>query len=347
MAGATMTKRQIYLPGGGGDCKPTVVINDYIGQEDEIEFSWEQGDIVSAEDTLSLGWKRPDYISAEDEHRWASNRPDFVSAKDSPVIGFSMGDVVSVKDEMPFAWTQTEMISQKDNALITGLGTPQWLDAWRVTYNSYGGGTVPVTGAYGGAASAGDLLICFVARRNLGDDPNINIIPPGWTLLHHTNIGLDNAESYWKLAGPNEPDSYNFWNNSSSLIRAEVHLLNGVSQTAPINASVSAVHSAATLNPDPPSPSLTTTVPNCLVISFLSHDHLALIQNHAATSGHISRTDFGMLSEGQSQGNHSQSRAFGTAGATGTVVHDCTETVATNGLLHRIAIAPGPISIAL
>lgn len=342
-----MTKRQIYLPGlGGGDCEPTVILTDVLSNKDEQIFGWEQNDVVSTKDESIFGWEQEDTTAAIDRVDLDWERGDFVSVEDGRIFKWNQVDTVSAKDFLEFDWDRPDILGAKDGGLITGLGTPQWRSFNSRTSGSFGGGTFPVPRPTD--VVQGDLMVAFLARRNaLGDDSNIVIIPSGWTLLHHENEGIENSETYYKLAGASEPDTYNFWHNSGSLIRAEIHRFDGVDQTNPIDVSTSAAHSATTLNPDPPSPSVTTTRPNCLVISFMGHDHLALSQSHTPAADHFERSDYEIVGNGQVEGNHSQSRNYGLPGATGTVVHNCTETVATGATLHRIAIAPGPINIIL
>lgn len=114
----------------------------------------------------------------------------------------------------------------------------------------------------------------------------------------------------------------------------------------PIDAAASATLSGASLDPDPDTPSVTTTVDNCLVFSYIYHDHGILSQSHTPPSGHIETTDFQSTPVGDISASNSAWRVYATPGATGTAEHNCTETVATDAVMMRIAIAPGPLVIA-
>jgi hypothetical protein len=81
------------------------------------------------------------------------------------------------------------------------------------------------------------------------------------------------------------------------------------------------------------------------VIAFLFHDHAALSQSHTAPASHVERTDFESATT-VIKGSTSDTRVFAAIGATGTATHDCTETVATDGIMQRVAVAAGDLVIA-
>lgn len=173
--------------------------------------------------------------------------------------------------------------------------------------------------------------------------------PVGWTLIREaTAVGATSltAATFYKIAGGSEPASYTFTaTGGGTTIVKEIHRFNAHDATTPINVSAIATLLAAALDPDPDSPSVTTTVVNCLVVSFLLHDHLALTQSHTPAATHIERSDFEHNNLGVIIGANMQHRVFAAAGATGTETHNCTETVATNAVMTRIAIAPGTLDL--
>ena len=193
----------------------------------------------------------------------------------------------------------------------------------------------------------GDLVVAHIAEYLLTTATSIPNVPSGWTFIRSIiSPGTLKVASYtyWKIAGGSEPADYT-WSLDGDIKTGEIHRFNGTHATTPINASAQASLNATALDSDPDSPSVTTTVANCLVISFLAHNHAALNQTHSPGASHVERSDFeaGSTLFG---GSNMQERVFVAIGATGTVAHDCTETVATDAVMIRIAIAPGSVILA-
>ena len=143
-----------------------------------------------------------------------------------------------------------------------------------------------------------------------------------------------------------EVNTYRFqWFESKARGTCEVHRLNGVSKTVPINVSAVATLAASALDPDPDAPSVTTTVVNTLVFAHVYHDHLALTQTHGWPAGHLERTDFESNVSAVLVSSTSATRVFAATGATGSLAANCTETVATDAIMRRVAVAPGPVNL--
>lgn len=144
-----------------------------------------------------------------------------------------------------------------------------------------------------------------------------------------------------------EPSSYTFtFTASADQATAEIHRIIGTDYAQPINVSAGATGLATGLDPDPSAPAVTTTVTNTLIFAWLFHSHLLLTQSHTAPASHEERTDLESNVLGTIYGSTSATRIFAATGSQAAVEFNCTETVATDFITQRIAIAPGPVLIA-
>lgn len=226
----------------------------------------------------------------------------------------------------------------------TASGAPFWQSEAHATSI-----TTTVTVNKPSGTVAGDLLIAWVGSLGLVDETPT--LPSGWTQLRHGSVGtgtLTNGTLAYLLAGSSEPATYDFTTAAASTKFGEIHRIAGVDQTTPIDVSAVATLLGTALDPDPDAPTVTTTVTNTLVMAFIAHDHLALQQTHSPGASHIEVTDYEAANNVSTLfiGSHAQWRVFASAAATGTIVHDCTETVSTNCVMARVAIRPGTLVLA-
>lgn len=236
----------------------------------------------------------------------------------------------------------------------TALGAPFWQSVG--TYASPSANTTSIVVPAPSGIQVGDLLLAFVGQITLSAGAVPNFTPPsGWASVVKVNVAgaatRPTGQCFWIKATSTEvaASTFTFTSDvSSSPATGEVHRVNGTHATTPINASNTATLLATALVPDPVSPSVTTTEVNCLVFAWLFHDHLALTQTHTAPTSHAELTDFEGIGTGAAQRTAStaDARVFAAAGATGTATHDCTETVATDAVMIRVAIAPGTVVLA-
>ncbi|MEX2323759.1 MAG: sortase [Acidimicrobiia bacterium] len=78
-----------------------------------------------------------------------------------------------------------------------------------------------VAGVRHGSASPGDILVAQVTAQG-GSGAGISP-PAGWRLAKRDDVGTDLAQAvFWKVAGPSEPASFNFWVTGSTGARAAV-----------------------------------------------------------------------------------------------------------------------------
>lgn len=333
--------------GGGG--QPTVVYLESEGEKDSQALGWTQKDVEGSHDSSgNLIAKLPDYEGEHDRvdwWGWQSN--DNEGTKDSQAWAITQPDAEGVKDVgLSLLSIQSDVVGLKDSAVITGLGVPIWQSV--ATANVPGGSPSIVVGKPSGTVQ-GDLMIAHIGRRA---GSSTITAPSGWTTIQSASspgVLRVTGFTFWKIAGVSEASTYTFtYIDTASFVTGEIHRYIGTHATAPINASAVATLNATALVPDPLSPSVTTTVTNCLVVSFLAHDHASLAQTHTPPSGaFVERSDFEAAAATLYFGAHSMDRVYPLAGSTGTVAHDCTEIVATDAVMTRIAIAPGNINIIL
>jgi len=130
---------------------------------------------------------------------------------------------------------------------------------------------------------AGDfMLVFFGADHSLQNLGASHLAQTGWTLHEqHSGYGMDGQATYlaYKFAGAAEPDPIVFANindaGAGDGVQGLLSVYRGVSPTAPINAyQIVLETSGGTMDPhvDTPTPAITTTVDNCLLIAGLSPD---------------------------------------------------------------------------
>lgn len=220
------------------------------------------------------------------------------------------------------------------------IGAPFWQSVATAT-----SATASITITKPAGTVDGDLLVAFIACDTVLSAPDINTLA-GWTLIRHDTISNQHARSFWKIAS-GEPADYTFtFTAAPNVSTGSIHRINATDAITPINAHAGGTLAAAMLDPDPDVTSVVTTVPNCLVLAWNSHDHALLSQTHTPGPSHIERADFQHITASIVLGSHVQTRVFAAAAATGTIVSDCTEVTATDACLQRVAIAPGSLIVA-
>lgn len=194
----------------------------------------------------------------------------------------------------------------------------------------------------------GDLMVAFFGMSAVGG-VDINTLA-GWTFIRTDVVGAANANrvrSFWKIAGAAEPASYTWTYISPPCEQGtgEIHRIIGTHATTPINVHNGATVLVADLDPDPSAPGVITTVTNCLVMAYLYHDHGAVLQSHTAPASHTERSDYESTNVSK-RGATMAEKIFANAAATGTAEFNCTEAAGTDGIMQRIAIAPGVATLA-
>lgn len=230
------------------------------------------------------------------------------------------------------------------------LGAPFWQSVQTNTATAS-----PISVNKPASVAVGDLMVALIGITCTGPTATPVVTPPaGWTLILDTTINgaanTTHGSSYYRIADGTEGSSFNFsytlGTGTTERVTGEIHRIIGTHATTPINVSAEATLLGTALTPDPVSPAVTTTAINCLVFAWLVHDHLALSQTHTEPASHIETTDFQATNTGNIVSSTTDWRVFATAASTGTATHNCSETVATDAVLQRIAISPGTLIIA-
>ena len=134
--------------------------------------------------------------------------------------------------------------------------------------------------------SEDDLLIAAVIT-----DASETISPPGgqdWTLIDHgTGAGQVTLGVWWKLAQASESPSHQFTWSSSEQSYGFIMRFTGHNTTNPINDSSAIGGSNISY---PPSPAVTTTVPDCLILRIGGFDDDDVVIGSTGLSGHTDIT---------------------------------------------------------
>ena len=161
--------------------------------------------------------------------------------------------------------------------------------------------------------------------------------PAGWTLINHqVNSKTVTMDVLWKIASASEPASYDFSWAKSEEAYAWVMRFTGHNSAAPIHTDANDKGSSAS----PPSPSVTTTVDNALILRIGGFDDDDITTGVPGLTGHT------VITMGDSgDGNLTASGGAGyvlqpAAGSSGS--SSFALTASENYITVTIAIAPAP-----
>lgn len=137
----------------------------------------------------------------------------------------------------------------------------------------------------------GDLLVVGLMYEK-GSDENISK-PSGWTLIKKTNNSTDcGLQTFYKIAGNNEPSSYSFSTSNGSKWSIGCSRISNVDATDIINASSGKTGEGTNVKAS----SITTTLSNTLTLCFYTNKKDAHYSPHNSTT---ERYDKPNTSEGQ------------------------------------------------
>jgi hypothetical protein len=273
-----------------------------------------------------------------------------VGYKDDASWSWSLPDGAGASDAMAWKLTQPDYLGCKDTAVITATGTPQWVSVSTAALTA-AASSIDVTLPAG--VAVGEVLLAFVDTANLvASGQATPSVPSGWSsavlLGFNGTVAALSSRCLYRAVDGTEGASQTFsFSASAGQACAEVHRMVGVSTSTTVDASASATLAATALTPDPVSPTVTTTVANTMVFAHLNHYHAALTNSHTAPASNTERTDFESTVTAVITSATTDTRVFGSAGSTGTATHDCSETVATDAVMLRVALRPGTFTINL
>lgn len=122
--------------------------------------------------------------------------------------------------------------------------------------------TSPISHTIPAGWAAGDLVIAHLSTVIR----TVSSAPAGWTLIQSTTGISDNTYTYWKVLSAGDLGAVQSWtlNANPSSSRVVFHRVTGVDVVTPVNASDKANDAVSGMSHV--SPSLTTTVSDCLVL---------------------------------------------------------------------------------
>ena len=180
--------------------------------------------------------------------------------------------------------------------------------------------------------SDGDLMLTLGGTDGGGETHGYT----SWTQID-SEVGSVHTSSMWERTASSEPASYTFTVSSSEKLQAIIAIINGQDAASPINASASGIGTSDS----PISPTVTTTVDDCLIIrGFACDDDLIATDdtgNPAGTTVILVRDtsgDGGDVSAGMAYESQL------TAGATGTATWTSALSASSPWSACTIAIAP-------
>lgn len=189
---------------------------------------------------------------------------------------------------------------------VTTANIPQYID--RTTFTA--SWPAPTTSNINKPAGtqSGDLLIAMVAI----DESGVNIVPPvGWTELRDVNTATARTAVFYLIAGASEPSAYTFNFNSDEFRVGTMITVRNVHQTTPINVNATSVGDD---NTQPSAPSITTTVPDTLLVAFV---HATDGGTNTPPVGYTERSDVNI--SGRISGSVA-TKSQSASGATGAAV---------------------------
>jgi hypothetical protein len=208
--------------------------------------------------------------------------------------------------------------------------------AIQATAENTGSGT-SATGNKPTGVSSGDLMIAVVTIDTAVDPPPPTITPPaGWTLIQEAYFDYQYGVMvgvYYRIAGGSEPSSWNWTISPSDQWLTVLLRISGHDGADPINASAQTSPSAST--DQPPAPSVTTTVDDCLILYVAGMDKDCT--PFTPPSGCAEVWDFVSSGEVCSSG---ATKTQASAGATGEGVFTATISPNENWATVTVAIAP-------
>jgi type II secretory pathway pseudopilin PulG len=178
----------------------------------------------------------------------------------------------------------TTITADESASSAGGVGTVTY-QGLQATKKTPAGTSVVVNKPTGTAA--GDLLVAAVATN--GDTFSYFTQPSGWTSIFSDHYSTEvSFLTWWKKAGASEPASYTFsWTTNSDEAYAWIMRFTGQDPTYPINVSNKTSGSGSST---PSSPSVTTSVANCMIVRTGGFDSSSITVGSPGLSGHTAIT---------------------------------------------------------
>jgi hypothetical protein len=177
------------------------------------------------------------------------------AAAGSPyAVSITVRDGPTVDATDTFTWTVTDVPA--------GAGI-----AFRaVSFGSNNASTTSISLSRPTGTATGDVMLALLDVRGT----STVTAPAGWTLIRtDTYTASLRLHAYWRVATASDPASWTWTFSGSRLAAGAIHAYSGVNTANPIDASGGAPAPAA--SPTATAPSITTTVPNTMLVAFFAN----------------------------------------------------------------------------
>jgi hypothetical protein len=225
----------------------------------------------------------------------------------------------------------TASLAPPSNLAVTYTCTPPPPVVFRGAMSNSGTDAIGLVVPTG--VQAGDVMVAQVSNRN-GAYGGVTA-PSGWTLLGRTSSGSAVTEAvYWKIADAAEPIYYAFYlvGSSGAQMAGGIAAYGGVDRNAPVHAFGTATGAGATAS----TPSVTTTVPNVVLLHTITKRQ----EDLPAPGGTTARWQ---LISGKGTGTAGATAADEPfAGPGSTPVRTSSTGFSTEWVTHTIAVRPVP-----
>jgi len=195
-----------------------------------------------------------------------------------------------------------------------------------------------VTVAKPAGATDGDVLLAGITFG--GTTMSMSTVPANWTLVRQaSNGGVLFTNTYTHVVGPGEPANYTWTISVAGQLLGDITAYSGVDTVTPVDVSAAASVPSQTM------PTMTTTVPNVLLVAYFGGTNTVSPSNWTPAPGMFERSD--LVTSVASQpwlGVSHQEQMWPPAGATGARTTNSVPTV--NGPVGQwLALRPAANSV--
>jgi hypothetical protein len=247
------------------------------------------------------------------------------------------GDKTATNDTAAVAVTKTLALRKATAAVTCDLSVQL---AKPIAFRSQATAVVEsgtqVTVSKPAGAAEGDVLLAGITFG--GATMTMSAIPTDWALVRQaSNGGVWFTNTYTHVVGPSEPANYAWTISVTGKILGDITAYSGVDTVTPVD--VSAAATAFQIMP-----TMTTTVPNVLLVAYFGGANSTTVATWPAAPGMFERSELTTTSAASYLSVSHQEQVWPTAGATGTRTNNSTPGV--NGPVGQwLALRPAANSV--
>jgi hypothetical protein len=166
-----------------------------------------------------------------------------------------------------------------------------------------------VTVAKPAGATSGDVLLAGITFGGVAST-SMSAVPANWTLVRQSaNGGSIWTNTYTHVVGAGEPANYTWTINQAVQIIGDISAYSGVDTATPVDVSAAATGFQIM-------PTMTTTVPNTLLVAYFGGTNTVSASNWTPAAGMFERSD--LVTSSPFLGASHQEQLWPTAGPTGS-----------------------------